>query len=193
MFVLVLWYLTKPISFLFQMPSWFSSYPRQTFLCALAQNFYKVQYMQKLQKFLHQVMLPTKTRMNMYRTIYQKILLMYQFPHLTVLMKLPYRSWNAMSGVEQEVYGESMAKDIVKLSYQHFRIWNNRWDWQNPLGTRKEQMFRQQYDLHKMQALKTVGGTTKCTNRSGTLKMHSSIFTIHPFRLQSEMNDAVDA
>jgi hypothetical protein len=25
------------------------------------------------------------------------------------------------------------------------------------------------------------------------LKMHSSIFTIHPFRLQSEMNDAVDA
>ena len=95
-------------------------------------------------------------------------------------------------GVEREVYGESMAKGIVKLSYQHFHIWNNSWGCQSHQGTQKEQMFRQQYNLHKMQVLKIAGGTTKCTNRSGTLKMQSSIFIIHPFRLQSEMNDTVD-
>ena len=82
---------------------------RQILLRILAQNFYKLEYVQKLQK-------PLKTRMNMYRAMYQnqKILLIYQSPHSTVLMKQLYKSWNAMNGgVEREVYGESMAKGIV--------------------------------------------------------------------------------
>ena len=72
---------------------------RQILLRILAQNFYKLEYVQKLQK-------PLKTRMNMYRAMYQnqKILLIYQSPHSTVLMKQLYKSWNAMNGGWNERY-----------------------------------------------------------------------------------------